>query len=244
MFLSCFSQTWMVKETEVFPLEKSDLESADDLANLKNLHEASLLHNVKKRYKTESAIYTYTGPGVLIALNPYQQLDLYTPEKFQQYRNRAIGELPPHLFAVADTTYRELCKSQKSQSVIISGESGSGKTESTKLILRYLANVSEKPQNQDPNQVSVEVQIVESGPLLEAFGNAKTVRNNNSSRFVRFLSVPSSMLPLSEKNSASRCFLGSVLFLFLFQYPRVSSSKFNTIAKTKSLVPTLCIVSP
>lgn len=105
-------------------------------------------------------------------------LPLYSPAIVQQYRNVRLGDLPPHVFAVANETYRALMQDRRDQCVVISGESGAGKTESTKLILSYLTHLSGRHSQ-------IEEQLLESSPVLEAFGNAKTMRNNNSSRFVR-----------------------------------------------------------
>ncbi|GAA54322.1 myosin VII [Clonorchis sinensis] len=124
---------------------------------------------------------TYTG-SILVALNPYQVLPIYTADTIRVYRKRKIGELPPHLFAIGDNAYAHMRRYNKDQCIIISGESGAGKTESTKLLLQFLAAVS--------GQHSwIEQQILDSTPIMEAFGNAKTIRNDNSSRFGKYIEI-------------------------------------------------------
>ncbi|KAK3289251.1 hypothetical protein CYMTET_3312 [Cymbomonas tetramitiformis] len=156
----------------------------EDMTKLSYLHEPGVLNNLETRY-TLDEIYTYTG-SILIAVNPFHRLPhLYANHMMEQYKGVALGELSPHVFAVADAAYRAMSKEKQSQSILVSGESGAGKTETTKLIMQYLAYMGGR---KDAKR-SVEQQVLESNPLLEAFGNAKTVRNDNSSRFGKFVEI-------------------------------------------------------
>eukprot|EP00002_Diphylleia_rotans_P017738 TRINITY_DN343_c0_g2_i4.p1 TRINITY_DN343_c0_g2~~TRINITY_DN343_c0_g2_i4.p1 ORF type:complete len:1713 (-),score=401.63 TRINITY_DN343_c0_g2_i4:3715-8853(-) len=168
------------KLKDVQAIHPSCLEGIEDMVQLADLHEAGLLHTLRKRFQ-ENKIYTYTG-AILVSMNPYQPLDLYTNEILHSYRGKPLGSMPPHIFAVADNAYRNMCENKADQAVVISGESGAGKTEATKLILQYLAAAS-------GHHSWVEQQILDSSPILEAFGNAKTIRNDNSSRFGKFIEV-------------------------------------------------------
>ncbi|RLN10008.1 hypothetical protein C2845_PM11G21890 [Panicum miliaceum] len=157
----------------------------DDMTKLAYLHEPGVLQNLKSRYDMNE-IYTYTG-NILIAVNPFRRLPhLYDTQMMQQYKGADFGELSPHPFAVADVAYRLMLNEGISQSILVSGESGAGKTESTKMIMRYLAYMGGKAASEGR---TVEKQVLQSNPVLEAFGNAKTVRNNNSSRFGKFVEI-------------------------------------------------------
>ncbi|CAF1037423.1 unnamed protein product [Rotaria magnacalcarata] len=158
----------------------TSIEGVDDMILLGDLKESAILHNLHMRYK-QNYIYTYTG-SILVAVNPYKLLNIYNIENIRQYSNKKIGELPPHIFSIGDNAYWSMQRYQHDQCIIISGESGSGKTESTKLILQFLAATS--------GQHSwIEQQILDANPILEAFGNAKTVRNDNSSRFGKYIDI-------------------------------------------------------
>nr|KAF6341723.1 myosin VI [Myotis myotis] len=145
------------------------------------LNEATLLHNIKVRY-SKDRIYTYVA-NILIAVNPYFDIPkIYSSETIKSYQGKSLGTMPPHVFAIADKAFRDMKVLKMSQSIIVSGESGAGKTENTKFVLRYLTESYGTGQDIDDR-------IVEANPLLEAFGNAKTVRNNNSSRFGKFVEI-------------------------------------------------------
>ncbi|XP_063930776.1 unconventional myosin-IXa-like isoform X2 [Zophobas morio] len=155
-----------------------------DLCQLPDLNEQTLLDNLRARF-VAGHIYTYVG-SILIALNPFKFYPIYNPKYVKLYQNRKLGpNLPPHIFAVADTAYYCMLKDRKNQCIVISGESGSGKTESTNFLLHHLTALSQKGSHGS----GVEQTILSAGPVLEAFGNAKTAHNNNSSRFGKFIQV-------------------------------------------------------
>ncbi|XP_021313171.1 myosin-17 isoform X6 [Sorghum bicolor] len=167
------------KDTEAPP------DGVDDMTRLSYLHEPGVLDNLAVRY-AKNIIYTYTG-NILIAINPFQRLpNLVDARTMEKYKGANLGDLDPHVFAIADVSYRQMINEGKSNSILVSGESGAGKTETTKLLMRYLAFLGGRSGT---GERTVEQQVLESNPVLEAFGNAKTVRNNNSSRFGKFVEI-------------------------------------------------------
>ncbi|XP_026151112.1 unconventional myosin-Ib isoform X1 [Mastacembelus armatus] len=154
-----------------------------DMVLLEPLSEDSFLENLRNRFD-HSEIYTYIG-SVVISVNPYRSLPIYTSDKVEEYRNRNFYELSPHIYALADEAYHSLRDQDKDQCILITGESGAGKTEASKLVMSYVAAVCGKGQEVN----KVKEQLLQSNPVLEAFGNAKTVRNDNSSRFGKYMDI-------------------------------------------------------
>uniref|UniRef100_A0A452F5R3 Unconventional myosin-VI n=1 Tax=Capra hircus TaxID=9925 RepID=A0A452F5R3_CAPHI len=174
-------KTFLALINQVFPAEDDSKKDVEDNCSLMYLNEATLLHNIKVRY-SKDRIYTYVA-NILIAVNPYFDIPkIYSSDTIKSYQGRSLGTMPPHVFAIADKAFRDMKVLKMSQSIIVSGESGAGKTENTKFVLRYLTESYGTGQDIDDR-------IVEANPLLEAFGNAKTVRNNNSSRFGKFVEI-------------------------------------------------------
>ncbi|XP_061412085.1 unconventional myosin-Ib-like isoform X3 [Lethenteron reissneri] len=154
-----------------------------DMVLLDPLNEESFLENLKERFK-HNEFYTYIG-NVVLSVNPYKPLTIYSAEKVEEYRNRNIYELSPHVFAIADEAYRSLRDADKDQCILITGESGAGKTEVSKYVMSYVAAVCGKGEEVN----KVKEQLLQSNPVLEAFGNAKTIRNDNSSRFGKYMDI-------------------------------------------------------
>ncbi|OCU00813.1 unconventional myosin-IXb isoform X2 [Xenopus laevis] len=154
----------------------------NDLCNLPKLTEDAILDNLKSRFLNQK-IYTYAG-SILIAINPFKFLPIYNPKYVKMYDNHQLGKLEPHIFAIADVSYHTMLKKRVNQCIVISGESGSGKTQSTNFLIHCLTALSQKGYAS-----GVERTILGAGPVLEAFGNAKTAHNNNSSRFGKFIQV-------------------------------------------------------
>ncbi|KAF4799595.1 Unconventional myosin-Ib [Turdus rufiventris] len=177
-----------------------DMIGVGDMVLLEPLNEDSFINNLKKRfdhnevYRVQPGLLAFLGEleewqtyigSVVISINPYRSLPIYTPEKVEEYRNRNFYELSPHIFALSDEAYRSLRDQDKDQCILITGESGAGKTEASKLVMSYVAAVCGK--GAEVNQVKE--QLLQSNPVLEAFGNAKTVRNDNSSRFGKYMDI-------------------------------------------------------
>ncbi|CAG8478778.1 2502_t:CDS:10 [Paraglomus occultum] len=170
------------------------LEAVDDLTSLSYLNEPAVLHTIRTRYY-QRTIYTYSGI-VLIATNPFQPVSLYSQDIIQAYSGKKPGELEPHVFAIAEDAYRCMIRDQKNQTIVVSGESGAGKTQSAKYIMRYFASVDDKERpvrkkvaSSGSGMSEVEEQILATNPIMESFGNAKTTRNDNSSRFGKYLEI-------------------------------------------------------
>ncbi|PSS11638.1 Myosin-15 like isoform 1 [Actinidia chinensis var. chinensis] len=183
---TCSGKKVLALPSKLFPRdEDADHGGVDDMTKLTYLNEPGVLDNLERRYALNE-IYTYTG-SILIAVNPFTKLPhLYNVHMMEQYKGAPFGELSPHVFALADASYRAMISEARSQSILVSGESGAGKTETTKLIMQYLTYVGGRAAGDDR---TVEQQVLESNPLLEAFGNARTVRNDNSSRFGKFVEI-------------------------------------------------------
>ncbi|XP_024022505.1 myosin-17 [Morus notabilis] len=195
--------------SKVFPKDtEAPPGGVDDMTKLSYLHEPGVLENLATRYELNE-IYTYTG-NILIAVNPFQRLPhLYDIHMMEQYKGAPFGELSPHVFAVGDAAYRAMINEGKNNSILVSGESGAGKTETTKMLMRYLAFLG---GHSGVEGRTVEQQVLESNPVLEAFGNAKTVRNNNSSRFGKFVEIQ-----FDEKGRIS----GAAIRTYLLERSRV-----------------------
>uniref|UniRef100_A0A158R688 Myosin motor domain-containing protein n=1 Tax=Syphacia muris TaxID=451379 RepID=A0A158R688_9BILA len=185
-----------VKADLVSQMNPPKFEKTEDMSNLTFLNDASVLHNLRARYKA-MLIYTYSGLFCVV-INPYKRLPIYTDSVARMFMGKRRNEMPPHLFAVSDEAFRNMLQNHENQSMLITGESGAGKTENTKKVIAYFASVGASQQeaagaNKDlkpgEKKVTLEDQIVQTNPVLEAFGNARTVRNNNSSRFGKFIRI-------------------------------------------------------
>ncbi|KAL1920571.1 uncharacterized protein VTP21DRAFT_948 [Calcarisporiella thermophila] len=180
-----------IENGELPPLRNPPhLELIDDLTQLTHLNEPSVLHAIESRYAKQN-IYTYSGI-VLIAVNPFERVDLYGPETVKAYSGARRGELPPHLFAIAEDAFRCMLREKQNQTIVVSGESGAGKTMSAKYIMRYFASAEDHALGDGAVTVDtfrIEKQILATNPIMEAFGNAKTTRNDNSSRFGKYIKI-------------------------------------------------------
>jgi len=176
-----------IKKDMVQQMNPPKFEQVSDMANMTFLNEASVLNNLKSRYKS-MRIYTYSGL-FCICVNPYKWLPVYGAKVVSMYRGKKRSEMPPHLFSVADNAYYDMLTERENQSILITGESGAGKTENTKKVIQYFANVAANTTQRDTSKANLEDQIVQTNPVLEAWGNAKTIRNNNSSRFGKFIRI-------------------------------------------------------
>ncbi|CAF1220495.1 unnamed protein product [Adineta steineri] len=182
---------------EVKTLKKDDVQQmnppkyscSDDMADLTYLNDASVLANLRDRY-SRWLIYTYSGLFCVV-INPYKRLPIYTMKVVLAYRGRKRTEVAPHLYAISDNAYSNMLRDRENQSMLITGESGAGKTENTKKVIQYFALVAAAGAKKEEGKktMTLEDQIVSANPVLEAYGNAKTTRNNNSSRFGKFIRI-------------------------------------------------------
>ncbi|KAF7559487.1 hypothetical protein G7046_g4662 [Stylonectria norvegica] len=178
-----------VDAESVDKVNPAKFDKANDMAELTHLNEASVVHNLHMRYQAD-LIYTYSGL-FLVTVNPYCPLPIYSNEYVNMYRGRSREDTKPHIFAMADEAFRNLVEEGQNQSILVTGESGAGKTENTKKVIQYLAAVaqSESSGKHKAQHSNLSQQILRANPILEAFGNAQTVRNNNSSRFGKFIRI-------------------------------------------------------
>jgi len=174
------------KAEELGQVNPPKFEKCEDMANLTYLNDASVFHNLEVRFKAK-LIYTYSGLFCVV-VNPYKRYPIYTPTVVKLYLGKRRNEVPPHLWAITETAYRNMLTNNKDQSMLITGESGAGKTENTKKVISYLAMVASSGKK-STKKVSLEDQIVATNPILESYGNAKTSRNDNSSRFGKFIRI-------------------------------------------------------
>nr|CAI5869294.1 unnamed protein product [Callosobruchus analis] len=176
------------KKEQVTQVNPPKYEKAEDMSNLTYLNDASVLHNLKQRYYAK-LIYTYSGL-FCVAINPYKRFPVYTNRCAKLYRGKRRNEVPPHIFAISDGAYVNMLTNHENQSMLITGESGAGKTENTKKVIAYFATVgASTKKGETEKKANLEDQVVQTNPVLEAFGNAKTVRNDNSSRFGKFIRI-------------------------------------------------------
>ncbi|XP_043241397.1 myosin heavy chain, muscle-like isoform X20 [Amphibalanus amphitrite] len=176
-----------IKKEQVQQVNPPKYEKCEDMSNLTYLNDASVLHNLKQRYFIK-LIYTYSGL-FCVAINPYKRFPIYTNRAIAIYKGKRRNEVPPHIFAISDGAYTDMMNNSENQSMLITGESGAGKTENTKKVIAYFANVGASGKKKEDGKGNLEDQVVQTNPVLEAFGNAKTVRNDNSSRFGKFIRI-------------------------------------------------------
>ncbi|XP_008412424.1 myosin-9-like isoform X1 [Poecilia reticulata] len=182
-----------VNKDDIQKMNPPKFSKVEDMAELTCLNEASVLHNLKERYYS-GLIYTYSGLFCVV-INPYKNLPIYSEEIVNMYKGKKRHEMPPHIYAITDTAYRSMMQDREDQSILCTGESGAGKTENTKKVIQYLAHVASSSKFKKDQGGAVlshgelEKQLLQANPILEAFGNAKTVKNDNSSRFGKFIRI-------------------------------------------------------
>merc|ERR1719195_1332567 len=187
----------LVSKDDMQKMNPPKYDKQEDMADLTCLNEASVLHNIKERYFS-GLIYTYSGLFCVV-VNPYKRLPIYTEKIIEIYKGKKRHEVPPHVFAITDIAYRSMLQDREDQSILCTGESGAGKTENTKKVIQYLAYVAASKPKSSSHLPStndgglsfgeLEQQLLKANPILEAFGNAKTVKNDNSSRFGKFIRI-------------------------------------------------------
>ncbi|XP_047666434.1 myosin heavy chain, fast skeletal muscle-like [Tachysurus fulvidraco] len=186
-------KTVTVKEDEIFPMNPPKFDKIEDMAMMTHLNEPGVLYNLKERYAAWM-IYTYSGL-FCVTVNPYKWLPVYDAVVVSAYRGKKRVEAPPHIFSISDNAYQFMLTDRENQSILITGESGAGKTVNTKRVIQYFATIAVTGQKKSAEPIpgkmqgSLEDQIIAANPLLEAYGNAKTVRNDNSSRFGKFIRI-------------------------------------------------------
>merc|ERR1712241_333525 len=183
----CGHEKKVFKSSEIGQVKPPKFEKCEDMANLTFLNDASVFWNLKVRFQAK-LIYTYSGLFCIV-VNPYKRYPIYTATVVKMYLGKRRNEVPPHLWAITETAYRNMLTNTKDQSMWITGESGAGKTENTKKVIAYLAQVAASGKKSAAKKVSLEDQIVATNPILESYGNAKTSRNDNSSRFGKFIRI-------------------------------------------------------
>uniref|UniRef100_A0A3P8X471 Myosin heavy chain 7 n=1 Tax=Cynoglossus semilaevis TaxID=244447 RepID=A0A3P8X471_CYNSE len=183
-------KTVTVKECDVHPQNPPKFDKIEDMAMFTFLHEPAVLFNLKERYAAWM-IYTYSGL-FCVTVNPYKFLPVYNQEVVVAYRGKKRSEAPPHIFSISDNAYQYMLTDRENQSILITGESGAGKTVNTKRVIQYFASIAAgggKKDGGSEKKGTLEDQIIQANPALEAFGNAKTIRNDNSSRFGKFIRI-------------------------------------------------------
>ncbi|XP_056264528.1 myosin-11-like isoform X2 [Pseudoliparis swirei] len=177
-----------VNKDDIQKMNPPKFSKVEDMAELTCLNEASVLHNIRERYFS-GLIYTYSGLFCVV-VNPYKMLPIYSDKIIEMYKGKKRHELPPHIYSIADNAYRNMMQDREDQSILCTGESGAGKTENTKKVIQYLALVASSHKGKKDSSVGeLEKQLLQANPILEAFGNAKTIKNDNSSRFGKFIRI-------------------------------------------------------
>ncbi|KAM4631866.1 myosin-11 isoform 3-T3 [Discoglossus pictus] len=185
-----------ISKDDVQKMNPPKFSKVEDMAELTCLNEASVLHNLRERYFS-GLIYTYSGLFCVV-VNPYKLLPIYSEKIIDMYKGKKRHEMPPHIYAIADNAYRSMLQDREDQSILCTGESGAGKTENTKKVIQYLAMVASSHKGKKDTTITqgpsfaygeLEKQLLQANPILEAFGNAKTVKNDNSSRFGKFIRI-------------------------------------------------------